>query len=75
MTKREMLHVIVDRLPEEELTTAARILTALGRPADTLHLLLANAPIDDEPFDPKDLEDDEAEPSIPHHEVVGRVSE
>jgi hypothetical protein len=75
MTKREMLHAIVDRLPEVELTTAARILTALDQPPDALRILLANAPIDDEPFDPKDLEDDDSEPSIPHHEVVGRLGE
>ena len=74
MTKREMLHVIVDRLPETELTTAARILIALDQPADVLQILLANAPVDDEPFDPTDLEDDSAESSIPHHEVVGRLS-
>jgi hypothetical protein len=67
-----MLHAIVDKLPETELRTAARILIALDQPADDLEILLANAPIDDEPFDPKDLEDDDAEPSIPHHEVVGR---
>jgi hypothetical protein len=72
MTRREMLHVIVDRLPETELTTAARILIALDQPVDALQTLLANAPLDDEPFDPKDLEDDDTEPSIPHHEVVGR---
>jgi hypothetical protein len=51
MTKREMLHVIVDRLPETELTTAARILMALYQPADDLQILLASAPLDDEPDD------------------------
>jgi len=72
MTKREMLHAIVERLPEAELRTAARILIALDQPASDLETLLANAPIDDELFDPNDLEGDDAEPSIPHHEVVGR---
>jgi len=51
MTRREMLHAIVDRLPEEELTTAARILIALDQPADDLQILLASAPLDDEPDD------------------------
>ncbi len=72
MTQREMLHAIVERLPETELRTAARILIALDNPASDLETLLANAPIDDEPFDPSDLEGDDDEPSIPHHEVVGR---
>jgi hypothetical protein len=49
MTTREMLHVIVDKLPEAELTTAARILMALDQPADPLQILLASAPLDDEP--------------------------
>jgi hypothetical protein len=51
MTRREMLHAIVDRLPETELTTAARILIALDQPADDLQILLASAPLDDEPDD------------------------
>ena len=51
MTRREMLHAIVDRLPEEELTTAARILIALDQPANDLQILLASAPLDDEPDD------------------------
>lgn len=51
MTKREMLHAIVDRLPEMELTTAARILIALDQPANDLQILLASAPLDDEPDD------------------------
>jgi hypothetical protein len=51
MTKREMLHAIVDRLPETELTTAARILIALDQPANDLQILLASAPLDDEPDD------------------------
>jgi hypothetical protein len=46
-----MLHVLVDRLPETELTTAARILIALEHPVDKLQILLAAAPWDDEPDD------------------------
>ena len=70
MTTREMLHVLVDRLPETELITAARILTALDQPADALRILLANASADDEPFDPADLEGADEGPLIPHDEVV-----
>ena len=44
MTTREMLHVIVDNLPETELTTAARILIALDKPADELQILLGRLP-------------------------------
>lgn len=72
MTTREILHVIVDRLPEGELTTAARILIALDRPADELQILLANAPVDDEPFDPSDLDGTGEGPLIPHDDVVSR---
>ncbi len=51
MTTREILHEIVDKLPESELITAARILTALEQPADPMRIVLANAPLDDEPDD------------------------
>jgi hypothetical protein len=51
MTTRELLHDIVDKLPDTELVTAARILTALEQPAGAVQILLANAPIDDEPDD------------------------
>lgn len=70
MTTREMLHVIVEKLPESELVTAARILTALEQPVDPLVMLLANAPADDEPFDPADLDGTGEGPFIPHEEVV-----
>jgi hypothetical protein len=73
MTRREMLHEIVEKLPESELLTAARILTALEQPADPLEMLLANAPPDDEPFDPADLDEVEDGPLIPHEEVVRRI--
>lgn len=56
MTSREILHAIVDKLPESELLTATRILTALEQPLDSLQVLLANAPLDDEPFDHDDLD-------------------
>jgi hypothetical protein len=55
MTTRQLLHEIVDKLPEAELLTAARILIALEQQVDALQILLMNAPVDDEPFDPADL--------------------
>jgi len=70
MTTREMLHEIVNKLPESELITAARILTALEHPVDPLLTLLANAPVDDEPFDPADLDGTGEGPLVPHEEVV-----
>jgi hypothetical protein len=51
MTKREMVHALVEKLPETELRTAARILIALHQPASDLEILLASAPLDDEPYD------------------------
>lgn len=77
MITREMLHVIVDRLPEAELTTAARILVALDRPADKLQILLAGAPLDDEPDDDDfdgGLTEARAETEfLSHDEVVRRL--
>lgn len=70
MITRELLHRQVDKLPESELLTASRILTALEQPADPLQILLANAPADDEPFDPSDLDGTGEGPLIPHEEVM-----
>lgn len=72
MTTRELLYEIVRKLPESELLTAARILTALEHPVDPLQILLANAPPDDEPFDPADLDGTGEGPLVPHEEVVRR---
>lgn len=72
MNARKILHDIVEKLPESELITAARILTALEQPVDPLAILLANAEDDDESFDPDDIEGIEGEPLIPHEEVVTR---
>jgi hypothetical protein len=65
MNARRILHDIVEKLPESELITAARILTALERLADPLQLLLEKAPEDDEPFDPRELEGTYDEPLVP----------
>jgi hypothetical protein len=56
MNARKTLHDLVDKLPDSELLTAARILRALEAPADPFEALLANAPEDDEPFDERDLD-------------------
>ena len=51
MTIRELLHEIVDKLPESELPAAARMLTSLERPFDPVQIALTNAPLDDESDD------------------------
>jgi hypothetical protein len=77
MTTRELLHAIVEKLPESELFTAARILTALEQPADPVAIALANAPLDDEPDDDDfdgGLTEALAETEfVSHDEVVGRL--
>ncbi|HVT03349.1 MAG TPA: hypothetical protein VHL58_08230 [Thermoanaerobaculia bacterium] len=75
MTTREMLHEIVDKLPESELLTAARILTALEQPANPLQILLANAPPDDEPDDDFDggLTEARSGQTISHEELLRRL--
>ena len=74
MTRREQLHQIVDRLPEEEITLAIRLLQAVeetehGEEAYTIE----NAPLDDEAFDPADIEGLENERLIPHEDVIRRL--
>jgi hypothetical protein len=76
MTTREMLHVIVDKLPETELMTAARILIALDRPSDALQLALASAPLDDEPDDDDfdgGLTEARSGETISHDELLRRL--
>jgi hypothetical protein len=70
MNARQTLHELIDHLPDEQLTTAVRVLKGLDAVPDDWTVLLANVPIDDEPFDPADLEGDDDEPSIPHEEIV-----
>lgn len=69
MTPREVLHELVDKLPESELVTAVRILKALEEPANRMEALLVNAPEDDEPFDAHEL-DDTAAPFVAHADVI-----
>jgi hypothetical protein len=70
MNTRQTLHELVDQLPDEQLTSAVRVLKGLEAVSDDWTILLANVPIDDEPFDPSDLEGDDDEPSVPHEEIV-----
>jgi hypothetical protein len=49
MTLKERLHQLIDELPESELPTAARVLSALKATADPVLRALLDAPWDDEP--------------------------
>jgi predicted transcriptional regulator len=50
MSPRETLYQLIDQLPEEDLSTAKRILQALSASA-VPHVSLDEAPLDDEPDD------------------------
>ena len=49
MCHRATLHRLVDSLPEEDLTTAGRLLAGLAVTADPVERALLLAPADDEP--------------------------
>jgi hypothetical protein len=70
MNARQTLHELVDQLPDENLIAAVRVLKGLEAVPDAWTVLLANVPIDDEPFDPSVLEGDDDEPSVPHEEIM-----
>jgi hypothetical protein len=76
MNTRQTLHEIVDHLPDEQLTTAVRVLKGLELVPDDLTVLLENAPADDEPDDDDfdgGLTEALAETElIPHEEVKRR---
>jgi hypothetical protein len=55
MCQRAILHRLVDSLPEEDLTTAGRLLVGLTMTADPVERALLLAPVDDEP----DTDDDD----------------
>ncbi len=55
MFHRAALHRLVDSLPEEDLTTAGRVLVGLTATADVVERALLFAPADDEP-DTDDLD-------------------
>jgi hypothetical protein len=48
MCRRDTLHRLVDALPEEDLTTAGRLLAGLTITADPVERALLLAPVDDE---------------------------
>lgn len=48
MCQRETLHRLVDSLPEEDLTTAGRLLVGLAVTADPVERALLFAPVDEE---------------------------
>ncbi len=54
MTVREILHRLVDVLPDSEIPTAARVLEALVAHPDPVALATALAPDDDEPLTESD---------------------
>jgi hypothetical protein len=76
MNTRQTLHEIVDHLPDEQLTTAVRVLKGLELVPDDLTVLLENSPADDEPDDDDfdgGLTEALAETElIPHEEVKRR---
>jgi hypothetical protein len=49
MSRRATLHRLIDSLPEEDLTTAGRLLVGLRATADAVDRALLLAPSDDEP--------------------------
>jgi hypothetical protein len=55
MCQRATLHRLIDSLPEEDLTTAGRLLVGLTMTADPVERALLLAPVDDEP----DTDDDD----------------
>lgn len=58
MTARALLHRLVDRLPDDALVDAGRMLAGLSaRPLDDpVTAALARAPLDDEPVTPRDVD-------------------
>jgi hypothetical protein len=65
MSPRDALHKLVDDLPEQELSTATRVLEALRATADPVLRSLLAAPVDDE------LDDDDFDGGLTEarHEV------
>lgn len=57
MSPRQLLHDLVEELPEDELLPAQRYLEYLKeRGEDPLHYALSRAPVDDEPVTDDDLQ-------------------
>ncbi len=73
MTKREMLHEIADRLSDEEVPLALRILEAIQE-EDHPSYSLDDAPADDEPFAPSEVEGLDEQAILSHEDVKGRLA-
>jgi hypothetical protein len=80
MCQRSTLHRLVDSLPEEDLTTAGRLLVGLTMTADAVERALLLAPDDDEPETPEEraaveeaLRDLREGRTVPHEEVKRRL--
>lgn len=79
MENRQVLHTLVDELPEPELPAAKRFLEYLRQTADPLRLALDSAPVDDEPLTEDDLAAiregfaDKAEGETVSHEEAKRL--
>ncbi len=58
MATKQQLHDLIERLPENEIATVYRLLAGLL--ADPLWIASVTAPIDDEPYTPKQQADDAA---------------
>jgi len=56
MTVKERLHVLIDRLPEEKAKEAEDILQRLSLENDPLWRALQEAPEDDEPLTPEEVQ-------------------
>lgn len=80
MCHRATLHRLVDSLPEEDLTTAGRLLIGLTATTDAVQRALLFAPHDDEPETPEEraaveeaLRDARDGRTLPHEEVKRRL--
>jgi len=80
MEERQVLHSLVDELPDDDLVAARRFLEYLRfRSQDPLRVLLDGAPIDDEPTTEEDLaairegRADQTQGEVVSHEEVERL--
>lgn len=69
--EKQQLHELVDRLPDDQLSSALEYLNFLCRSSAVVITSLLSAPADDEPYtDEQRKRDDEAEASISRGEGV-----
>jgi predicted transcriptional regulator len=81
MEERQVLHVLVDELPDDELKAAKRFLEYLRfRSKDSLRVLLDEASLDDEPVTEEDLAAireglaEKARGEVVFHELAARAA-